>query len=88
MADEDPGSTTKEPMKSVPASVTWRDVDVDTSSLEGGGPSVRFTWQELDELFAACKIVDEDSVTFVRRAALERIEQVLKRERSDVTAAD
>ena len=60
---------------------------MDPIAVDGGGPVVTFTWEELDELFAACKIVDEDSVSFVRRAALERVAEVLKHERNNASAA-
>ena len=65
----------------------WEEVELETTEFAGGGPVVMFTWEELDDLLAACKIVDEDSIAFVRRAALDRVAEVLQRHRSDTSAA-
>lgn len=62
-------------------------IDWEITERVGGGPRVSFTPDQLDDLFAACELTSEDSVNFVRRAALERIAEVLGQSRSDAPAA-
>ncbi len=62
-------------------------VDWEGTEGIGGGPRVSFTPSQLDDLFAACEIANEDSVSFVKQAALERVASVLGQNRSDVSAA-
>ena len=46
----------------------------------GGVAQVDFESDELDILFAACKLADENSIQFIKRAAMERAAQLLKQQ--------
>ena len=49
-----------------------------------GSPCVDFNPAELKLLLAACQLAEEDSLDFIKRAAMDRIARVLI-ERSDLT---
>ena len=55
-------------------------VDFELGPNVGGVAQVDFESDELDVLFAACKLADENSIQFIKRAALERAAELLEKQ--------
>lgn len=57
-----------------------RPVEFEFAEGIGGVAEVDFEADELDILFAACKISGEESLQFIKRAALERAAELLEKQ--------
>lgn len=57
-----------------------RPVEIEFAEDIGGVAEVDFEAGELDILFAACKISGEESLQFIKRAALERAAELLEKQ--------
>lgn len=55
-------------------------VDFELAEDIGGVAEVDFEAEELDVLFAACKLADENSIQFIKRAAMERAAELLEKQ--------
>lgn len=84
---KEPTGPTPEEEDQFPLDPDAEVIDWENTERVGGGPRVSFTPDQLDELFTACELTSEDSVSFVKRAALERIAEVLGERRTDAPAA-
>lgn len=58
----------------------WEEIEPEFSPDTGGAAVVSFEADELDILFAACKISGEESLEFIKRAALERAAELLEKQ--------
>ena len=54
-------------------------VDFELAEDVGGVAKVNFESDELDILFDACKLADENSIQFIKRAAMKRAAQLLEK---------
>lgn len=82
-----PTEPTPEEQAEYPLDPDAEEIEWNFKGRIGGGPQVTFTPEQLDDLFAACELANEDSVSFVKQAALERIADVLGRQHSESPAA-
>ena len=57
-----------------------RPVEFEFAEDVGGVAEVDFEADELDVLFAACKISGEESLEFIKRATLERAAELLEKQ--------
>ena len=55
-------------------------IDLEFGPNVGGVAEVDFESDELRTLFAACKLTDENSIQFIKRAALERATALLEQQ--------
>ena len=58
----------------------WEEIEPEFPSDVGGVAEVGFESDELDVLFAACKLADENSIQFIKRAAMERAVGLLEQQ--------
>ena len=58
----------------------WEEIESEFPSDIGGAAVVSFEADELDILFAACKISGEESLQFIKRAALERAAELIEKQ--------
>ena len=56
----------------------WEEIEPEFPPDIGGVAEVDFEADELDVLFAACKLTDETSIQFIKRAAMERAAELLQ----------
>ena len=56
----------------------WEEIEPEFPSDVGGVAEVDFESDELRTLFAACKLADENSIQFIKRAAMERAAELLE----------
>ena len=55
-------------------------IDLEFGPEVGGVAEVEFESDELRTLFAACKLADENSIRFIKRAAMERAAELLEQQ--------
>lgn len=55
-------------------------IDLEFGPDVGGVAEVDFESDELRTLFAACKLTDENSIQFIKRAAMERAAALLEQQ--------
>ena len=58
----------------------WVPIDLEFGPDVGGVAEVDFESDELRTLFAACKLADENSIQFIKRAAMERAAGLLEQQ--------
>ena len=56
----------------------WEPIDLEFGQDVGGVAQVEFDLAELDILFAACQLTGENSIQFIKRAAMERAAELLQ----------
>ena len=54
------------------------EIEFETPGKVGGRIGITFTSDELDDLFAAARFTGEDEITFIKRAAMERVAQLIE----------
>ena len=56
------------------------EIEFEPPERVGGRIGITFTSDELDDLFAAARFTGEDEISFIKRAAMERVTLLLEQQ--------
>ena len=76
-AHSDPYAKTDAEREAFGSILELEEIEFEAPDKIGGRIGVSFTSDELDGLFAAAKLAQEDEISFIRQAALARIASLL-----------